>query len=75
LPPVYGRRVAVGQAGKAGAAHPRTGEREEERGVGLGQQIGLGREGRRRPGYQMKSLFFFIFKFRFFQQFKFQFLK
>jgi hypothetical protein len=35
-PPVYGRRVAAGQAGEAGAARPRAGEWEEELGMGLG---------------------------------------
>jgi hypothetical protein len=35
-PSVYGRRVAVGQAGEAGAARPRAGEQEEELDVGLG---------------------------------------
>jgi hypothetical protein len=57
--------VAAGQVGKAGAARPRAGE-QEERGVGLGQRIGLGREGRGAAQLPTQKLFLFYFQIQIF---------
>jgi hypothetical protein len=56
LPPLYGCRVAVGQAGKVGVARPRAGEREGGRAERARRLRPVGRMGGTRP-IKVKRIF------------------